>query len=78
MAEINRTSSTSGEDSRKNTGDICRNIDMLQEGQTQLVNQMNTLALTLNSFLGVQKGLSTIDLFKVPAEGLNAVADKEG
>ena len=61
MAEANCISSTSGGDSRKTnvTGDVCRDLKGLQQGQAQLVKQMEKFTLTLNALLGVQKGLNT-------------------
>ena len=89
MAKIDSTSRTSGKNSGRSIGDVRSNIKRLQEGQTQLVNQVDNLTLALNSFLEVQTGLNTQiailtrqcleelsngDLYR-PVEGPNTIAE---
>ena len=62
MSKLNASDCTgniSEESSPKTLDDVCWNLKSLQDGQTQLVKQIENLALTLNAFLDVQQGLST-------------------
>ena len=59
MNEANHISGKSRGDPQKTIHDLCHDLKILQEGQAQLIEQMENFTFTLNALFDVQKELNT-------------------